>query len=444
MFRLTAKVISAVTVLCLFFCGFASAESANFEATNGGDSANLSSVEVLTWEECVREALQNQPQLIAAQQKLGEARASKAITTSAILPQITGNAGASRGKSATSATSNNYDYSVTGNQLLFDGFKTAFDISSAQKTVNAARFNFDVVSSDVRLALRNAYAELLGAQESVKVTEDIIKRRKYNLGLVRLRYQGGREHKGSLMTAEADVAKAQLQFEVANSSLLRAQQKLVKAMGRRFFSPVRATGNFSVSDFPSRQPDFYKVADSNPFLKERIAQREAADMSLKAAKASYLPQVTASAGYGQANSSWPPNKSQWVAGLDLSVPIFQGGLTKAQVDKARAALEQAKAVERSGKDEIIVNLTDTWSRLKDAIQNVNVQRQYLEATQTRAKIADAQYSNGLILFDNWIIIEDNLVNAKTAYINSQIAALEAEAAWVQAKGGTLEYDSDKK
>ena len=448
MFR--AKIIFLTVVSLIAVRAFASDEAitgGNEAAVDTAADSNLfeqAPLEIVTWESCVKEAIANQPELIAAQEKYNQARASKAITTSTILPQITGSAGGSRGKSAGSPTSNSYDYSVTGSQLIFDGFKTAFDISSAQKTVNAAQFNYDVVSSDVRLALRNAYAELLGAQEAVKVAEDIIKRRKYNLGLVRLRYQGGREHKGSLMTSEADVAKAELQLEIAKSSLLRSQQKLMKAMGRNGFTPIKATGGFSVKDFPVSKPDFYKVADSNPFLKEKIAQREAADMSLKAAKASYLPQVTASAGYGQASSSWPPNKSQWVAGLDLSVPIFQGGLTKAQVDKAKAALEQAKAVERTGKDEIIVSLTDTWTRLKDALQNVSVQRQYLEATQTRAKIAEAQYSNGLILFDNWIIIEDNLVNAETAYINAQIAALEAEAEWVKAKGGTLDYDGAKK
>ncbi len=64
----------------------------------------------------------------------------------------------------------------------------------------------------------------------------------------------------------------------------------------------------------------------------------------------------------------------------------------------------------------------------------------LLATEERSKIAQAQYSIGLVTFDNWTIIEDNLVKAKNNYLDAQAAALLAEAKWIQAKGETLEYD----
>jgi outer membrane protein TolC len=62
------------------------------------------------------------------------------------------------------------------------------------------------------------------------------------------------------------------------------------------------------------------------------------------------------------------------------------------------------------------------------------------AAEERAKIAEAQYSLGLLQFDNWTIIEDNLVSAKKAFIDAQANALLAEANWVMAKGETLEYN----
>ncbi len=59
--------------------------------------------------------------------------------------------------------------------------------------------------------------------------------------------------------------------------------------------------------------------------------------------------------------------------------------------------------------------------------------------EERATISEAQYSSGLISFDNWIIIEDDLVMAKKSYLEVQANALLAEANWIQAKGGTIEY-----
>ena len=72
--------------------------------------------------------------------------------------------------------------------------------------------------------------------------------------------------------------------------------------------------------------------------------------------------------------------------------------------------------------------------------NVDVQRKFLESAVARARISEAQYSNGLISFDNWIIIEDTLVRAEKNFLEAQVSALIAGADWVQAKGGTLDNE----
>ena len=71
---------------------------------------------------------------------------------------------------------------------------------------------------------------------------------------------------------------------------------------------------------------------------------------------------------------------------------------------------------------------------------MGVQKEVLDAATERAKIAAAEYSIGLLSYDNWIIIENNLVTAKRTFLSTQRDALIAEAGWVQAKGGTLDYD----
>ena len=74
------------------------------------------------------------------------------------------------------------------------------------------------------------------------------------------------------------------------------------------------------------------------------------------------------------------------------------------------------------------------------MDKVQVQKKFLEAAEERANIAQAQYSSGLILFDNWIIIEDNLVQVRKSFLDTQADALVTEANWIQAKGGMLDYD----
>ncbi len=402
--------------------------------------------ETLRWEDCVAEANKNHPDLISAQEKLKQAIASKEVTRSGYLPQVTSSASRNDSQGSGSGSlkkkhSTSYAYSVTGEQLLFDGFKISYDLSQAERNIRASRYNYDVTSSNIRLRLRTAFVDLISAQELTKVTESIAARRKQNMDLVKLRYEGGREHKGSLMTSEADLSEAEFEVQQAARNIYVSQRRLIRELGRKGHDePLAASGDLEVRDAERQRPDFEGLAGTNPFLKELIAQKEAARYGVSSAKAEFFPQVYVSGSAGKSDSSLPPERTQWSLGGTVTLPIFEGGSRLANVVKAKAALRQAEADERSGRDGVIFTLAETWMSLQDATDKVEVQRKFLEAAKERARIAEAEYSNGIVSFDNWIIIEDNLVSAKKSFLSAQTNALIAEANWVQAKGGTFDYD----
>jgi len=182
------------------------------------------------------------------------------------------------------------------------------------------------------------------------------------------------------------------------------------------------------------------IAQNNPSLRKIISQKNSAEFSLKSAYANFSPTLSGSASADKTGSHWEPKNDEWNLGLTLSMPIFEGGLRLAQVAQAKAYLNQLKENERSTRDNLVFTLGQKWFLFQDAIDNVGVQYKALIATQERSKIAQAEYSLGLMSFDSWTIIEDNLVSQKSVYLDAQANALLAEAAWIQAKGGTLEYE----
>jgi outer membrane protein TolC len=187
------------------------------------------------------------------------------------------------------------------------------------------------------------------------------------------------------------------------------------------------------------RPNFETLAASNPSLESLASKKEAAKFSLKSAKAEFFPQIYANAQAGRIDSHWLPRDDEWSAGVTLTFPLFEGGRRWAAVSKAKAVLNQAVADERSNRDGVILTLEQTWTNWQDALDSVEVQKKFLQATEERAKITRAQYSNGLISFDNWTIIEDNLVQTQKTFLDAQAAAVIAEAQWIQAQGGTLDH-----
>jgi len=401
---------------------------------------------VLTWQDCIKEAQKNHPDLISAEEAIKESEASKKITASTLFPQIDSSVGGSTAQTTTTTsgvktgrTTDSYTYGITGTQLVFDGLKTLNNVNAATQNIRAAQYNFRFTATEVRLRLRTAFINLLKAQESLNITQEIYNIRRGNLELITLRYESGIEHKGALLTAEANLAAAEFDISQAKRALTVAQRELMKEMGRTQFAAVSVEGDFKVSDTALEKPDFEALAKNNPSLGKLIAQKNAAAFGIQAAKANFLPQLSAQSGVSRRSDHWPPQDDQWDAGLTLSFPIFEGGLRLAKVDQARAIFNQAQANARSTKDSITVTLEQAWAALQDAVETVEVQKKFLDAAQERSKIAEAQYSLGLIQFDNWTIIEDDLVSTKKAYLNAQTGALLAEANWIQAKGETLEY-----
>ncbi len=399
--------------------------------------------EMLSWQDCVKEAAKNHPDLIAAVEEIKQSEAAKKITASALFPQIDANLNASTARTASDnapgTTADSYSYGVTGTQLIFDGTKTVQDVRAASENIKASQQNYKYTSTQVRLNLRSAFINLLKAQELVKVSQEIVDIRKQNYELITLRYESGLEHKGALLTAEADLAQAYLELSQAKRDITIAQRQLTKEMGRKDFSQMGVKSDFKVLDSAKEKPDFETIVKNNPYLLQLVSQKNAAEFNLKSAYAEFSPTLSGSAGASKAGSRWTPRGDNWNLGLILSVPIFEGGLKVAQVSKAEAYLNQLKENERSAKDSLIVSLEESWAYLQDTIEAVDVKYKALIATEERSKISEAEYATGFTTYDNWTIIQDNLVSAKNAYLNAQADALLAEASWIYAKGEVLEY-----
>lgn len=398
--------------------------------------------EVLTWEDCVEETRKNHPDLISAGETLNQAIISRKITRGALFPQISSSLSGSSTGTEEDEQTESYSYSISGNQLLFDGFRTSHNLAAALENVRSTEYDYQITSANVRLKLRHAFIALLRAQELLIIAEDIAGRRKESAELVNLRYEGGREHKGSFLTAQANLAQAQFEVAQAGRNIGLALRRLTKELGRRKLSPIRAEGNFKIPHFSREKPDFTSLSEVTPYLKRLAARKEIARFNLKSAKADFFPRVYANTSAGKSSSQWPPAEedTHWSLGVSLSLPLFEGWSRLAEVERKKAALSQTRENERSGRDSITLTLEEAWVNFQNAIDIVEVQERFLTASTERATIAEAQYSQGLISFDNWIIIEDDLVRVKKSFLDVRANALIAKANWIQAKGGTLDYE----
>lgn len=400
--------------------------------------------EVLTWEACVKEALKNHPDLAASREALRSEQFQHQGSYSGFLPQLSADAGASRANSATSVQSvggagvrNDYSLGLSARQSLFSGFKDKAGVERSKAEVEEARASLQETGSGVGFALKSAFSRLLYSQEQLKLTKVIEGRRKENVRLVELRYEAGREHKGSFLRIRAAFKQSEFEVAEAGRSLRVAQRELGRALGRSGFEAVEATGSLKTG-IPSGLPDFKSLVLETPAYLRAGAQARAAEKSVTIARGGYYPDLAATGSVSRRGSSWPPDTDRWSLGLSLSFPFFPGGRNIFDVKSAQAEERRAAADFKSAADQAALDLEDSFALYQNAAERTEVQREFLEAAEVRAEIARSQYTSGLLSFEDWDLIENDLISTQKSWLSALRDAAIARAAWERAQGKGLQ------
>lgn len=424
------KTKAAVIILAIAFSGAAAREAG----------------ETLGWEECAALAMARHPDIVSSREKIQQARDAKGITRSSMLPQVDASLDINKSRrdapspSQGKVDTTTYSYGITARQLLFDGGKALYDTRGADAQVRQTIYGAMEVSSTVRYNLRSAFVEMLKAQELLGISGEIVDRRRKSLNLVRMRYNAGKEHRGSLLTAEVNLAQAESDRGQADRAVSLSRHRLAREMGLKEWKEFTVKGELSIPDAGPRKPDFVSLAGLTPAVRQAEMRKEQADYARKSADAGYLPEVFGTASAGRSDNSWPPGEGRLSAGVGISIPIFEGGKRVYRSSKENAAYRQAAADLESIRGSLSVTLEQRWTAFMNAIDNARLREKYLSAYEERARIAAAQYNIGQVGFDNWIIIENELVEAKKNYLNARSMVLEAEASWKNAQGVRLDDD----
>ena len=395
--------------------------------------------EPLTWEKAVSIARDKNPEILSAQSFVKSARAAYLASLSGFFPQVTGSAGVTHfdtaGDGAPSASDRSM--SLSAQQSLFSGFGTKAAADSAEARWRARQALLSQAEAQARSDLRTSFADLLYAQENVSLLEKIHGRRRDNRDLIKLRYKAGRENLGSLLRAEALLSRASFELARAGREQSTSKIRLARTLGVKSDSIESAAGDFSVI-YSSITPDIAGLVRQTPSALVSQYQYEGARSQVAFARSDFFPDLSLSAVGRRSLSDGSASRDSWSAGGSISYNFFSGASDLQGVRQARADLSQASYDFDSVLRETEADLEEFHAGFVNAAELVKVQEEFLKASQERAKIARAQYSNGLVSFQDWDLIENDLINSEKDSLTARRGAVLAEAAWDRAVGKGLE------
>ena len=405
----------------------------------------------LTLKDAEALALQNHPQIQAAQHEASYAGQQITVSRAALYPTVTGDITGSQGNNLArigagdlpaSRLFDRFGQGIVAQQLITDSGRTPSLIASSRLQAQASQQNLQASRYDVLLAVNRAYFNVQRAQAVVKVAQQTVAARQLlddqvtELGKNNLRSQL------DVSFADVQVSQAKLLLLQAEEDVQQALAELGTALGSDQPANYQLTDEPMPASPPEKIDDLVAQAVANrPELASLKLARDAAYKFAEAEKDLSKPTVSAVAVAGflpliktPANAPIPAEYEG--IGANVSVPLFNGHLFAARKNAAQERALESEQKLRDQQDRIFRDVHVAWGGALTAYQRIDVSAQFLRQAALALSLAQGRYDLQLSDIVALTQAQLNLTEAEIGNLNAKYE-YQSQFAMLQYTIGTL-------
>ncbi len=306
-----------------------------------------------------------------------------------------------------------YTPTVSGNMLLFDFGKTKAQADLAKRTYESAKFSLENSINTVVFTVKQAYYNLLFAQQQVKVYEDTVKDYTLHLEQAKAYYNIGTKAKIDVLTAEHNLGRAKLSLLQAQNTLKIAYVQLSNAMGTPDYSDYDVTDNLKTTVYDINVENAVNTAfDTSPELLAAKKKADASELLVRASKRAFTPNLSGFASYSRGGKQMNTDYGYQI-GAQLNYQTVNLLQLKKQVDEAKATYKRDLADYENTKQNIYFEVKQAYLNLTTAQESIGVAKLSMDQAKEQYDQASGRYKVGL---GDAIELKD----AETTYRNSQL------------------------
>ena len=344
------------------------------------------------------------PRVLAAYARAQAGKEHQREAFGSLLPQITANAGGNRIKQSNEITDqiyNSENYSVSLRQVIYN--KAAWENYQKYKSVAKQLLSeSEEAQAEATVDLVQRYFTALAADDELELVQAERRATQKNLDRISALY----EKQFAMITdvldlkARVDVLAAQ-EVDARNQvSLSRvALSEIVGRPVKEKLSRVRGDVDLKVSTESLDTWVSFGIAQ-NPSLKATESALAAAEAALREGKGGHYPTLGVSLSAQNTNEGYnnalAPKTDSYVAGLQLSVPIYSGGSTSARVrglyQDQNSAEQQLEATRR----QIVKEITNAYLTADSSVEKIRANRNALSSAEQSSIASEKAFTYGVV------------------------------------------------
>lgn len=442
-------------MLCMLVAGASFAQTPVAEVRGMPRAEHLP---VLSLEEAVRTALENNYsiQLVANDLEIAEHNVSPG--NAGMLPVISADANAAftlqntrqtllsgETREMDNARNRNASYGVNLRWTVFDGFQmfTRYEQLKQLEERGEAQLKRQVLNTVY--AVFNTYYNLVQQKLLIQATETALELSQFRYETAQNRYQIGR-------AAKLEVLAASVDLNTDTTNLLRqwdlyrnGQVMLNELLARDVHLEFEVEDDIAISQFLNLEELTRSAQALNPDLKMALMDQRLAQLQVRLVDGQRYPVVNLNSAYTRSQSNnalgftTESRNAGFNVGLTASLNIFNGFIQRKNERNAAIDLRSAELVVEEVSKQVEAGLLAAYRTYTTNLELVRLERSNMEIAQENLDITLEKFKLGSIAPLEFREAQRNFVDANTRY---SVALYQAKMAEIELKqiAGTLVVD----
>lgn len=411
-----------------------------------------------TLEECVRYAEEHNLTIQQAELDLENAKIDKLDAIGNFIPSLNAQASASSstGYSIDPTTNSfvnqkffNVTPSISSSLTLFDGLRNFHQLNRAKLYALSVQYQSDDIRDDIRLAVANAYLQILSNKETLKVFKAQYRSTQQDLERTNELVDNGVLPRGDLLEIQATAANQEQQIVTAENNVLISRISLAQLL------QITDYQNFDVVDQGYMIPDdaimdvplheiYEKASTFMNSIKLSQSQVDVAEKDLEIAKGARYPTLSAFFQYNTRysdNASFPgfedPNTGQYIPGgeidfvdqlwlqdgisygAQINIPILNGFNVSNTIKRNKIMVERAKLQLQQDRLQLETDVSQAYVDVQGSFKSYQAADKTVEARRTAYQYAQERYNVGLMNSFDYSQAQARLDDAEASLIQTK-------------------------
>lgn len=330
-------------------------------------------------------------------------------------------------------TSQGLSAGLAVNWRIFDGFRMFATKARLEELERMGEYAFKKKVDETVYDVITQYYRIVTYNEQLLATEEQITLFQDRLQFARIRLDIGTGAKYETLEAEVDLNEQRSNLIQIRKSIAQSKSTLAALLGSTADTSFTVADTILLTPLPPVAETLQQIAVANPDILMGQSHLVVLHQTKKEISADQLPSLTlngfynfnrssSSAGFNLFNQTYGPSGS-----IGLSVPIFNGGITRRQLQVADVNIRNQQINIERIRNEVQTALANAYIDYEAALKTIELERSNLELAAENIKIATERYRLLNITAVELRQIQLSYNAARFRLINAMYQAKTAEA-----------------